>query len=653
MQRHHNVLTADSIRLNGDHPALQFAATELQRYRARLFPADSSSQGRPGGSIAFHLGLFDEADVQADLLKNGFDREAIRRAGPEAGVTLIGDGRVGLYGARPRAVLYAVYDFLRDACGIEFAISAAGIESFPVNPERDLPGLRRLSQPAFPVRGFGLHGATGDDPKGLARLIDWAAKLKFNRIQIDVRAWELAGKELGPLMEERDLDLDLGIHSLNYFVPAEAHAEQHPDWYASVANRFGRQLRFSNLASVPVVVENVKRLLERFPSVKCLGLWPLDGTGFDPDEIAAGDMGGLVLRYVNAVTEKIAAARPDLVIDHLAYIGYAAPPKETRPHPQVMTSVCHYWDQSFTQPICDAWYGRGRWASEEAKEKARRGFHPMRTHAECCRDLAGWVRLGPAVVFTYYVDHNLSGQNVFDTPRVIQADLRYYKALGLQGSVTCYCMDPQFPWFFRDLHALAACLWDPEVDWAGRDASLLTALFGSAGPAMRTFYTSLDALHNQPLFNGFRLADLIRGIPSTYQLSGYNPDLHEAVLRQVAERMGGVLALLDSALAAADCQEMRERVAGIRVNLVMQKAFALFGCHVLAAFGCRDLAVSAAAGEKAALEARALELHDRALGLFNEWVADFERSAPDWANLAGKIKAYRVALEKDFRAIRS
>jgi hypothetical protein len=277
----------------------------------------------------------------------------------------------------------------------------------------------------------------------------------------------------------------------------------------------------------------------------------------------------------------------------------------------------------------------------------------MRTHAECCRDLAGWVRVGPAAVFTYYVDHNLSGQNLFDTPRVIQADLRYYQALGVQGSVTCYCMDPHFPWFFRDLHALAACLWDPEVDWAARDVALLKGFFGSAGSAMRAFYASLDGLHNQPLLNGFRLAELFRGIPTTYQLSGYNPDLHEAVLRQVEERMSGVLALLDAALAAADRPEIRERVAGIRVNFVMQQAFARLGCHVLAAFGCRDLAAGRTGPEKAAMEARALALHNEALRVFNDWVADFERSAPDWASLAGKIKAYRVALEKDFRAIRS
>jgi hypothetical protein len=489
------------------------------------------------------------------------------------------------------------------------------------------------------------------DPVLLAGMVDWLAKLRFNRIQVDVRTWNNVAGVLGPLLAERDLDLDLGIHSLNYFVPAEEHADKHPEWYASVANRFGRQLRFSNLDSVPVAAAGVLRLLERTPSLKVLGLWPLDGTGFDPAEIATGEMGDLVLRYVNAVAETIASVRPDLVIDHLAYIGYAKPPRRTRPHPQVLTSVCHYWDQIFTQPICDAWYGRGRGASDEAREKARRNFHPMRTHADCCQDLGGWVRLGPAVVFTYYVDHNLSGQMVFDLARVIRQDLGLYRELGVKGSVACYCLDADFPWFYRNLHALAVFQWNPDADWAARERGLLEAVFGPAAPAMAAFYASLEELHNQPLYAGCRLADVLRGLPAAYSLSGFNPDLLPAVLRQVEERLARVLRILDGAREAAT-GGFRSRVEEVRRNLVMQQAFARLGCHVLAAFGCRDLAAAGEGPEKAALEARAIGLHDDALRIFNEWVAEFERSAPDRANLAGKIKSYRVALEKDFREMR-
>jgi hypothetical protein len=645
-----DVRPADSIGLKSDHPALRFAADELRRYLSRIFPADSVTPIGAGVEGAFHLGLFSDPVVRADLLDRGFTLEQLETAGSEAYVILVENDRVCLYGGRPRAVLYAVYDFLRDELGCEFAISVVGIERVPQRQELTLKPSQRLERPAFPVRGFGFHTETGVDADFYSRTIDWLGKLKFNRIQFNIRLWEVLAGALGPLLAERDLDLDLGVHSLNYFLPESVYADAHPEWYSTVKNRFGQQLRFGNLESVPVVAEAALRLIQQTPDLKYLGLWPRDGTGFEPAEIASGEMGDLVLRYVNAVTERITAAHPELVMDHLAYVGYVAPPKHTRPHPKVLTSVCHYWDQNFTQPICDAWYGKGRAASAEVRERALRNFSPSRTHAECCRDLAGWVRLGPTVVFTYYVDENLSGHMIFDLSRVIRMDMEYYRALGVRGGVTCYCMHTDYLWVFRDIHALAEFQWNPDCDWALRDARLMDAVFGSAGLGLFLFYQSLEALHNQPLLGGFRLADLFRGIPATYSLSGYNPDLHPAILRQVEERMNRAMATLDAALEAADSDVIRQRVAGIRVNLVMQRAFARLGCHVLAAFGCRDLAAAEEGPEKAELELRALEYHDEALRIFNEWAGDVKRNAPEWVDVAGKIKDYRVALEKDFRS---
>jgi hypothetical protein len=634
-----------------NHVTLQFAADELHRYWNRIVPENSKSAGRHGPHIAFHLGLFDESGVQAELLEHGFSVEQIKKSGDEAYVILVEKDKVCLYGGRPRAVLYAVYDFLRDSCGCEFAISVEGLERVPVMQKLKLKPVQRLESPAFPVRGFGFHTETCIDSDFYFRTIDWLCKLKFNRIQLNVSLWEKLADALGPVLAERDLDLDLGIHSLNYFLPDTKYFEMHPEWYAAPKSRHGHQLRFSNLDSVPLVAENAMRLIQSTPSLKFLGLWPLDGICFEPDEIASGEMGDKVLGYVNAVTKLITAEHPDLVIDHLAYVGYVSPPKHVQPHPNIMTSVCHYWDQNFTQPICDAWYGRGRTASTELKEQARRNFSPCRTHAECCRDLAGWVRLGPSIVFSYYVDDNLSGQNIFDISRVIQMDMQYYRALGVKGGVTCYCMNTDYLWFFREIHELAEFQWNPDADWKQRDVKLMDAVFGSAGSEMLRFYGGLDELHNQPLLGGFRLADLFRGIPATYSLSGYNPDLHTVILQQIDDRMNAVTRILDAATKAADREIVRKRVAGIRVNFVMQQSFARLGCHVLAAFGCRELAATGSNPEKEALEARALELHDQALRIFNDWVAEFERSSPEWHSLSGKIKAYRVALEKDFRGI--
>lgn len=644
-----SVISGDRFSGCDSHPALRFAAAELQRYLQRIFgAATAGGNAEATGDGIWNLGLFGESRVREVMTRAGCTIEPLGSPDSDTYLILVTHDGVHLYGSRPRAVLYAVYDFLRDCCGCEFAISATGVEHIPRLQELTLQPTQRLERAAFPVRGFGFHTETCADAAFYVRMTDWLAKLRYNRIQLNIRLWPAVAEVLAPAMAARDLDLDLGIHSLNYFLPADEHFASHPDWYASVTNRFGRQLRFSNLDSVPVVAERILAFLKQTPGLKVLGLWPLDGTGFDPAEIASGKMGDIVLRYVNAVTERLAPHYPELVIDHLAYVGYVSPPQETRPHPAVLTSVCHYWDQLFTQPVCDAWYGRARIASEDAKAKARDRFNPLRTHRECCQDLAGWLKLGPAIVFSYYTDFNLSASTVGDISRVIQTDLQYYRALGAQGSVACYCLNQEFLWLFREVHALGECLWNPDVDWAGRNRRLLDTVFGAAGDAMCRVYAALDSLHNQPLFSGFRLADLARGIVPTYAFTGYNTDLHQAVLGQIDTRMQGVMAHLAAAAAVASDPAVSERVAGIRLNLVMQQAFAHLGCHVLAAFSYREQGKQPGA-DPAACEAKALTMLDAALRIFNAWVADYEREAPAWANLAGKIKAYRAALEKDFR----
>jgi hypothetical protein len=54
----------------------------------------------------------------------------------------------------------------------------------------------------------------------------------------------------------------------------------------------------------------------------------LDGVAFEPDEISRAYFGDTLLAYVNAIVEILSAQYPDLLFDHLAYVGYAAPPRQ-------------------------------------------------------------------------------------------------------------------------------------------------------------------------------------------------------------------------------------------------------------------------------------------------------------------------------------
>lgn len=621
---------------------LSFAAKELQHYLGKIFKTDFEISDDP--SSDFYLALFDDAKAVRKMSR----MEIVTKNDKESYVIIIDDNQISFYGGRPRAILYAVYDFLHNNLGCEFAVSADSLEKIPQKSYVNIFKSSRMESPAFPQRGFGFHTDTCVDVGFYERFIDWLAKLRYNRIQINIRLWEQMADRLRPAIEARDLDLDLGIHSLNFFLPESKYYDEHPEWYADVENRFGRQLRFSCLDSLPEIIRSIISFLKKHPGIKYLGLWPLDGTDFDASEIASGKMGYIVLNYVNAIAEKLAKEFPCLIIDHLAYVGYASPPENIAPHPNIMTSVCHYWDRNFTQPINDAWYGRERVSFESSKEKALQKFHPLRNHRHCCEDLRGWIELGSSIVFSYYTDLNLSCHNIFDISEVIQEDMKYYHALGANGSLACYCMHEEFLWFFREIHTLGEALWNPYFDVELHQAKLLEAVFEEATDDMLSFYANLNALHNKPLLPGFRLVDLLsRGIIPSYELSGYYPPIHEATLRQVEDKFSHVEKFLCRALESANSAIIKERVKNIKSNLDMQKSFALLGCHVLMAFAFRREAASGKIEENEA-DKNAISMCAEALNILEDLACRYKKKIQKSPGLEKKINSYRNALKKDF-----
>lgn len=628
---------------------LGFAAKELQAYCQKVFNTEFELLSNSDAiKSEFNLGLLTDPEVVAKLSKHGVDIAAFQDTEKENYIILVTDEDVCFYGDRPRSVLYAVYDFLKDELGCEFAISVDDFEYIPQLQNIDLQISKRVETAAFAVRGLGFHTDDYVNIDLYSKMIDWLTKLKYNRIQFNIRLWDKLSDKLGPMIEDRDLDLDLGVHSLGFFLSPDDYFEKHPEWYVDIDNRFGRQLKFSNLDSVHTATANIIDYLKKTPNVKYLGLWPLDGTAFDPDDIASGKMGDIVLAYVNSVAEEITKVFPDLIFDHLAYVGYVAPPKETVPNSEVMTSVCHYWDRNFTQPIYDSWYGKKNNASEISQEKAANNFSPLRSQRECCEDLCGWIDIGDTIVFTYYSDLNLSAHNVFDIWNVIQQDMQYYHAVGAKGSLACYCMHEEYVWIYREIHAMAAFQWNPYASSAEINRKLLKTVFAEAGDEIAKFYKSLDALHNKPLFAGFHTADLHRGIIPTYNLSGYNIKLHNLVLEQFDNRWNKSVACLDNAMRiAGSSKKIKEYIDELKFNMIMQKAFVHLGCHVLCAFSYRELSANGKINPEQANK-MALEMCDKALQIFNSFMEQNNERIALSKGLIKKMQAYKSALEQDF-----
>ena len=167
-------------------------------------------------------------------------------------------------------------------------------------------------------------------------------------------------------------------------VPPAEYFASHPQWFAgtgpskhSAGTSAGNQLCWANRSLLAFVAKRAITFLARDPSATVISVSQMDGAG--PCNRSADyaiyqeeqSWSGPLLRGVNFVADAVAAAFPNrsLTVETLAYRYTRAPPRITRPRPNVVVR------------LCDIEVGFGR---------------PIRNHSNVhstnfSRDLAAWV----------------------------------------------------------------------------------------------------------------------------------------------------------------------------------------------------------------------------------------------------------------------
>jgi hypothetical protein len=233
---------------------------------------------------------------------------------------------------------------------------------------------------------------------------------------------------------------------------------------------------------------------------------------------------------------------------------------------------------------------------------------------------------------------------------VIRQDMRYYQAIGAKGTLACYCMHKEFSWIYREINAMGRFQWNPEANPAKLNTKLLNAVFGGPEVAdeIGKFHGSLHSLHDKPLYGGFHPSDLLRGILPTYDLAGYDVELHSANLALFDERWARSERFLCRAFERSDAAKPEWRIIEeLMFNLLMQRAFVHLGCDVLCALGHRALAAKGEMNPEEA-DVKAKSLCVEALKILDGFYAEFADRIEDSRGLNRKVQSYKSALEKDF-----
>jgi len=458
---------------------VRYAAEELQEHLRRMSGAELAIVNKLDKKSAILVGRCAEADAlvgNVDWEGLGDDGILLRTVG----------NRLILTGNTPRGALYAVYELLDAVLGCRWLTP----DCLHV-PPRQTVAIRPLNiyyrptlwfrHPRF--KGWGRYNEAD---------ADWAARNRANG-----QAYPLTDKHGGQWAHAGG-----SCHTFHSLVPPSQYFVDHPEYFAEVDGKRVRknaQLCLTNPDVLEIAVKKARQWLRQEPKAKFISVSQIDShecycrcdacRRVDKEE---GSHAGTLIRFVNAVAERLEQEFPYVFVTTLAYVYTVDPPKITRPRHNVVIRLCdmsHSMHEGGMAYACEA--------------------HPLET---CPQNkpfmdiVRRWVDVSPHVHVWDYSTNFANYFMPFPNLDAIMADIRW---LATNGVVGIYCQGcgagtdgspDKGPGDMAELRAYlcAKLLWNPSADgWAIVD-EFLDLYYGPAGRMIREY---LDMLH-KPLRKG-------------------------------------------------------------------------------------------------------------------------------------------------------
>jgi hypothetical protein len=490
-------------------PAERRAAEELQRFLREIsgasLPLADDSRGVRGPAVFIGRSRA-LARVAPDLPSAGL--------GPEGFVIEARGTHLIIAGGGPRGTLYGVYEFLE----------RLGCRWFTSDVSR-IPRLRTIPLPRAPVR---MEPAFEYREPFFTEAFDrdWAARNRTNghHAKLD----ESTGGKISyyPF-----------VHSFYQLVPPEKYFAEHPEYFSLIDGKrraVRGQLCLTNPDVLRIAAETLERWIAEHPEATIFSVSQNDWEGWCEcgrcrrvEEEEGGAHSGPLLRFVNALAERIEKKHPDKLIDTLAYWYTEAPPLRVRPRRNVRVRLCPIG-------ICTA-----------------HSFASCPRSAYFYANLQAWAKITDQLYVWHYntnFTHYLLPFPDFDE---LAADIPLYRKLGVKGLFMQGAYPPggggEMAWLRS--WVIARLLWDPSRDAQKLVDEFLEGVYGPAAGAIRKYF---DLLHAE-----VRPAPAGRGLHLwIFHVPEYSPRLIEEGLK-----------LLDEAEKAAETEAVRRRIRKDRLSL--------------------------------------------------------------------------------------
>lgn len=416
-----------------------------------------------------------------------------------------------IWGGAGRGTMYGVFTFLERELGIHWLTPKCTV--VPKLAKWKLPRLDHSERPFIGYR-YSNYFVARDVP-------EWSAHTRENT------KWYPTTNDYG------NIEAYYGAHTMEWLVPVKEFFATHPEYFCMREGKrydgYG-QLCLSNPDVLEICTTRIKQRMREEPNYRIYSLSQNDNFRFcECEQCAAleqqyGGHSGIIVWFVNQVADAIKDEFPDKYIGTFAYQYSRQPPTGIRPRENVVIRLCSI-ECCFAHPL-------------NAGCPQNEAF---------MRDLKGWADIAPHLfIWDYIVDY---AQYMAPWPnfQVLGPNIRVFgehNAIGVFEEAQYQSAGAEFDemkaWTVNQL------LWNPDQDVDSLVSIFINNYYGNAAPRIMDYYRLCQSLVKPDVHFGIYITE--------------NHEIYSDAFIQQA------FALLNDALAAAESDEVRERVDRVRMQ---------------------------------------------------------------------------------------
>jgi hypothetical protein len=402
------------------------------------------------------------------------DHPAIKQIAPEIDLDSLGDenfhilvkdSKIIIAGSKVRGTLYGIYEFLEELFGIRFFEPEATL--VPEHPtDMEIPEFEKIGKPAFGYRV--ITYLDGLDP-------EFSPKQRINLNPF-------AEPEMGGSYK---FAADKMTHTFNTIVSPDKYFNEHPEYFSLVNGERIQalgQLCLTNPNVIRIATDTVLRWFAEDPDLITIGIVQNDCMGYcECDNCMAINQGNparSLLDFCITIAKAVAESYPSKFIHTIAYTYTEEPPLDYagKLPDNLIVVVCNMYPYRSNRTI-------------DGDPMNERYF----------KNLQGWLHVAKHVfVWHYFVDftHYFLPYPIWKT---VAADLKKYKALGVEGGLLQAGIGLGLYQEFQELkmYVFYKLLWNPDLELDELVREFVDHYYGAAAPLVQRYIDDLMPIEDQ------------------------------------------------------------------------------------------------------------------------------------------------------------